>query len=376
MLAIAVVPQGLEVEASNELVALGAQGVRPLRRSVAFEADLSCFYRLHLFARLPFRLLRQVASFQCDGPKSLYRGIQSALDWERWLHPSMSFRVDVSGHSDALTHSHFTALQVKNALVDLQRNIWSDRSHIDLKKPDMCFHLHLNQSGAVLSLDGSGGSLHRRGYRAAMGLAPLKENLAAGLIRITGWDGKVPLVDPLCGSGTLLIEAVGAFMGLAPGVRRSFSFENWYDFDPVLWDKEKQRANTINQSSNRKKLPLIIGCEQKINIAKQAQANIEAAGLQNIIKIKNSNFHDLVLPNQPGFIVCNPPYGKRIGVDQNLQLLYKELGDFIKKNASGWQLWLLNGNQELSSSLGMKAARRYPISNGGIDCRWLQYQIY
>ena len=374
MQAIAVLPQGLEEEGAKELIALGAKSVRPLRRSVAFESDLACFYRVHLKARLPFRFLREIARFSCGDPNSLYFAVQSAFDWEHWLHPSLSFKVDVSGRCDGLTHSHFTALQVKNALVDLQRDLWSKRSEIDLLEPDLCFHLHLNNSGGVLSLDGSSGSLHRRGYRAAMGAAPLKENLAAGLVQICGWDGTLPLVDPLCGSGTLLIEAVSCALGLAPGLRRSFLFKNWADFDPTIWGEEKDRAKKLEERD--KKLPLIIGCEQDPEIARQARENIQAAGLTKFIKIQNSHFRELLFPNEQGLIVCNPPYGKRIGENEDLELLYKELGIFIKNNASGWQFWLLNGNRELSSSIGMKASRRFPINNGGIDCRWLKYLIH
>ena len=195
--AVAVVPQGLEAAAGDELSTLGAHAVKPGRRAVSFQADMACLYRLHLQARLPFRLLRQVARFPCQGRNDLYDGIRQALDWECWLHPSMSFRVDVTGTAPGLNHSHFTALQVKNALVDAQRDLWGERSSIDLDDPDLSLHLHLGRGEAQLSLDGSGGSLHRRGYRTAMGAAPLKENLAAGLIRLTGWDGNQPLVDPL-----------------------------------------------------------------------------------------------------------------------------------------------------------------------------------
>ncbi len=374
MQAIAVLPQGLEEEGAKELTALGAKAVRPLRRAAAFEADMACFYRLHLQARLPFRLLREIAQFPCRGPKELYSGVQSAFDWERWLHPSMSFRVDVTGSTPELSHSHFTALQVKNALVDLQRQFWHQRSDIDLDNPDLCLHLHLNREGAVLSLDGSAGSLHRRGYRAAMGIAPLKENLAAGLIRLSGWDGGVPLVDPLCGSGTLLIEAASQALGLAPGLNRSFLLEGWADFKPNLWQEEQQRAS--RRERRNKQLPTIIGCEQEPTIANQAQANVAAAGLEQTISIQSNDFRNLILPEQPGIIVCNPPYGERLGREDDLEALYQDLGRFAKERASGWQLWLLSGNPKLSGSLKMKASRRIPISNGGIDCRWLHYSIH
>ena len=373
MQAIAVLPQGLEEEGAKELNTLGAKAVRPLRRAAAFEADMACFYRLHLQARLPFRLLREIAQFPCRGPKELYLGVQSAFDWERWLHPSMSFRVDVTGSGPGLTHSHFTALQVKNALVDLQRQLWGERSDIDLQDPALCLHLHLSRDCAVLSLDGSAGSLHRRGYRAAVGAAPLKENLAAGLIRLSGWDGCVPLVDPLCGSGTLLIEAASMKLGLAPGIQRSFLLEGWADFDPQLWSEEQARAK--QRERRDQSLPVIIGCDRDPSITTQAKDNLSEAGLDHVVGIQTCDFRDLELPKEPGVMGCNPPYGIRVGQDENLTALYESLGQYAKKHASGWQLWLLNGNPSLSRSLQMKASRRIPVSNGGIECRWLNYAI-
>ncbi len=374
MQGIAVFPQGLENEGAQELAMLGASSVHPLKRCASFEADMACLYRLHLQARLPFRLLREIARFQCNSPDSLYREVQQAFVWDRWLHPSISFRVDVSGRCDGLTHTHFTALQVKNALVDLQREFWGRRSDVNLESPDICLHLHLSNAGSVLSLDGSGGSLHRRGYRAAVGIAPLKENLAAGLIRLTGWDGSVPLVDPLCGSGTYLIEAASLALGLAPGSRRSFLLEGWADFDQDLWEAEKERS--LRRAKPGKHLERIIGCEMNCEIAQQAKRNVLVAGLEKRVIIQNTHFRELLLPSTPGVMVCNPPYGKRIGREEDLDMLYEELGDFVKKNASGWQLWVLSGNQNLTRSLRMKSSRKIPVSNGGIDCRWLKYEIH
>ena len=371
--AVAVVPQGLEAAGSEELTDLGAHSVKPGRRAVSFEADMACLYRMHLQARLPFRLLRQVASFPCQGRDDLYDGIRLALDWERWLHPSMTFRVDVTGTAPGLNHSHFTALQVKNALVDAQRDLWGERSSIDLDDPDLSLHLHLGRGVAQLSLDGSGGSLHRRGYRAAMGAAPLKENLAAGLIRLTGWDGSSPLVDPCCGSGVLLIEAALAALQQAPGLERRFALEGWADFQPELWEKEVDRARQRRRRDLT--VPLLLGIEADPAIADQARANVEAAGLSGIIRISTSPFEDETLPDGPGVLVCNPPYGQRIGDEQELDALYSALGQFVRREASGWQLWLLSGNPKLTGALRLKASRRIPVSNGGIDCRWLHYDI-
>jgi putative N6-adenine-specific DNA methylase len=371
--AVAVLPQGLEAAGSEELTDLGAHSVKPGRRAVSFEADMACLYRMHLQARLPFRVLRQVASFPCQGRDDLYDGIRQALDWERWLHPSMTFRVDVTGTAPGLNHSHFTALQVKNALVDAQRDLWGERSSIDLDDPDLSLHLHLGRGVAELSLDGSGESLHRRGYRAAMGAAPLKENLAAGLIRLTGWDGISPLVDPCCGSGVLLIEAALAALQQAPGLERRFALEGWADFQPELWEKEVDRARQRRRRDLT--LPLLLGIEADPVIADQARANVEAAGLSGIIRITTSPFEDETLPDGPGVLVCNPPYGQRIGDEQELDALYSALGQFVRREASGWQLWLLSGNPKLTGALRLKASRRIPVSNGGIDCRWLYYDI-
>ncbi|WP_226398616.1 THUMP domain-containing protein [Synechococcus sp. MU1650] len=371
--AVAVLPQGLEAAGSEELTDLGAHSVKPGRRAVSFEADMACLYRMHLQARLPFRVLRQVASFPCQGRDDLYDGIRRALDWERWLHPSMTFRVDVTGTAPGLNHSHFTALQVKNALVDAQRDLWGERSSIDLDDPDLSLHLHLGRGVAQLSLDGSGGSLHRRGYRAAMGAAPLKENLAAGLIRLTGWDGRSPLVDPCCGSGVLLIEAALAALQQAPGLERRFALEGWADFQPEVWEKEVDRARQRRRRDLT--VPLLLGIEADPVIADQARANVEAAGLSGIIRISTSPFEDETLPDGPGVLVCNPPYGQRIGDEEELDGLYSALGQFVRREASGWQLWLLSGNPKLTGALRLKASRRIPVSNGGIDCRWLNYDI-
>ena len=370
---VAVLPQGLEELGAQELIALGAKDVRPLRRAAAFEADMGCLYRLHLQCRLPFRLLRELASFPCDGRDSLYYGVQDAVDWERWLHPSMTFRVDATGSAQGLNHSHYSALQVKNAIVDRQRELWGERSSVDLEEPDLHLHLHLGKGGAVLSLDGCGGSLHRRGYRAAMGAAPLKENLAAGLIHLTGWDGTTPLVDPLCGSGTLLIEAASFARKQCPGLQRSFSLEGWADFDAELWRDELERAK--RRSQQQPDLAPILGCEQDAVIAEQARSNVAAAGLDDCISIHTGDFRDLSLPTGPGVMVCNPPYGVRIGESDGLEALYSDLGQFVKRDASGWDFWLLSGNAAVTGALRMRASRRIPISNGGIDCRWLHYDV-
>jgi len=375
---IAALPPGLEPLAAAELVGLGAEEVRPLRRAVAFCCDTAGLYRIHLQARLPFRLLRELARFPCNGPEQLYAGVQRAADWDLWLPPQRSFRVEVSGTAPGLSHSHFTALQVKNALVDLQRQRWGERSSIDLAHPDLCLHLHLSAAGeAVLSLDGSAGSLHRRGWRAAVGLAPLKENLAAGLIGFTGWDGRVPLADPLCGSGTLLIEAACAALGRAPGLGRELALRHWLDFDGAIWQQETVAALALAADNLPGGAPLapVLGMERDPAVLEQARSNAEAAGMAPWLDLQPGDCRDFMPPPQPGLIVCNPPYGERLGAGEDLEALYAGLGAMAKERCSGWTLWLLSGNPELTGALRMKASRRIPVSNGGIDCRWLKYDI-
>ena len=380
---IAVVPPGLEEVAAAELRALGAEAVRPLRRAVACRTDPAGFYRLHLQARLPFRFLRELARFPCSDREGLRRGVLAAADWERWLPPEHSLRVDVSGGTASLNHSHYTALEVKNALVDQQRRRWGARSAVDLEDPDLSLHLHLRPAGsrggaeAVLSLDGGGASLHRRGYRAAMGLAPLKENLAAGLIALTGWDGRVPLCDPLCGSGTLLIEASGMALGRAPGLNRRFGLMRWPDFNPALWQREEEvaRSRERHRLVDGTPLPPVIGLEHDPEVLAQARANVTAAGLETLISLRQGDARDFVPPPRPGLLVCNPPYGARLGEGEDLEQLYADLGRMLKERCGGWTLWLLSGNPELTGALRMKASRRIPVSNGGIDCRWLRYEI-
>jgi putative N6-adenine-specific DNA methylase len=450
----AVVPPGLEEVAAAELMALGAEEVRPLRRAVACRTDLAGFYRLHLRARIPFRFLRELARFPCRGRADLHQGVQNAADWDHWLPPEASFKVEASGSLPELNHSHYTALQVKNALVDLQRQRWGSRSMVNLEDPDLALHLHLSpgrpfggggpihpgnpygggrgNSGrggggrgptgndadlgggmAILSLEGGGSSLHRRGYRPAMGLAPLKENLAAGLIALTGWDGSVPLVDPLCGSGTLLLEAAAAALGHAPGhapglrpspelgstaagngpigdtpafgptasrrsaAARSFSFERWPDFDAGLWRREVEAAAAQARPGRADGSPVapLVGIEQDPAVLAQARANAAAASLAEYIRLDSGDFRDFSPPPGPGILVCNPPYGARLGQGDDLEALYADLGRMVRERCGGWTLWLLSGNPALTGALRLKASRRIAVSNGGIDCRWLRYEI-
>ncbi len=366
-------PEGLEKSLAEEISNLGGFNINTYKRFINFECDFETFYRVHFYSRLAFRFYREIASFNCYDKQSLYAGVRDSFDWLNWLHFDKTFNVQVTGRTSSLSHTHFTALEVKNSITDLQQVVWNKRSNISLDNPDFIIHLHLNNNKAILSLQSSVESLHKRGYRPAIGNAPLKENLASGLINMTQWNGKVPLIDFMCGSGTFLIEAVNQFLGVPINIDQVYLFENWLDFRKDIYLNEKNKAK--NKIINYEKLPTIIGCEINKKVFEQANVNISLAGLENYIELINNDFLALQLTCTPGIIICNPPYGKKLGDENELICLYEQMGIFLKNNFSGWEFWLLSGNPKLTKYLKMKSSLKIPVSNGGIDCRWIKYLI-
>ena len=370
---VASAPEGLEKYLAKEISNLGGFNINTYKRFINFECDFETFYRVHFYSRLAFRFYREIASFNCYDKQSLYEGVRDSFDWLNWLHFDKTFNVQVTGRTSSLSHTHFTALEVKNSITDLQQAVWNKRSNISLDNPDFIIHLHLNNNKAILSLQSSVESLHKRGYRPAIGNAPLKENLASGLINMTQWNGKVPLIDFMCGSGTFLIEAVNQFLGVPINIDQVYLFENWLDFRKDIYLNEKNKAK--NKIINYEKLPTIIGCEINKKVFEQANVNISLAGLENYIELINNDFLALQLCCTPGIIICNPPYGKKLGDENELICLYEQMGIFLKNNFSGWEFWLLSGNPKLTKYLKMKSSLKIPVSNGGIDCRWIKYLI-
>ena len=366
-------PEGLEKSLAEEISNLGGFNINTYKRFINFECDFETFYRVHFYSRLAFRFYREIASFNCYDKQSLYAGVRDSFDWLNWLHFDKTFNVQVTGRTSSLSHTHFTALEVKNSITDLQQAVWNKRSNISLANPDFIIHLHLNNNKAILSLQSSVESLHKRGYRPAIGNAPLKENLASGLINMTQWNGKVPLIDFMCGSGTFLIEAVNQFLGVPINIDQVYLFENWLDFRKDIYLNEKNKAK--NKIINYEKLPIIIGCEINKKVFEQANVNISLAGLEDYIELINNDFLALQLSCTPGIIICNPPYGKKLGDENELICLYEQMGNFLKNNFSGWEFWLLSGNPKLTKYLKMKSSLKIPVSNGGIDCRWIKYLI-
>ncbi|TVQ16650.1 MAG: RNA methyltransferase [Leptolyngbya sp. DLM2.Bin15] len=369
----ATVARGLEDLAAQELESLGAQQVSTTFAGVGFEGDRSLLYRVNLWARLPFRILMQLTTFSCANDKALYRGIQS-IDWSQYLTPEQTLAVRATGKNPQLNHTHFSALQVKNAIVDQQRQTFGERSSVDLENPDLAVNIHIQGSRCTVSLDSSGGSLHRRGYRPAVGAAPLKETLAAALIQLSDWTPDQPFLDPLCGSGTLPIEAGLKALNIAPGLFRDrFGFEFWHDFDAELWDQLQQEAEAQELSD----LPNFIGgSDRDPDVLEQAQQNAYTCGLAHQITFQQREFADLEAPADSGVLMCNPPYGDRLGRDQDLAAFYKLMGDRFKQRFKGWTVFVLTGNLELAKCIGLRPSRRFVVYNGTIECRLLKYEMY
>ncbi|TVQ09123.1 MAG: RNA methyltransferase [Leptolyngbya sp. DLM2.Bin27] len=369
----ATVARGLEALAAAELEGLGAQNTEPGFCGVAFEGDLALLYRVNLWSRLAFRVLVKLAEVPCRDAEDLYQGIQS-IDWRPYLTPDLTFAVDATGKNPNLNHTHFTALQVKNAVVDQQRQQWGDRSTVDTQHPEVRINLHIQADTATVSLDSSGSSLHRRGYRPAVGAAPLKESLAAALVTLTGWQGDVPLIDPLCGSGTLPLEATMMALKIAPGIfREEFGCQTWPNFDGDLWDRLWQEA----EASRGTDLGVWVGgCDRDPDIIHQAQLNAQRCDLADQVKFWAADLADLEAPADSGLLLCNPPYGERLGADADLGAFYKLLGDVLKQRFKGWTAFVLSGNKELARSIGLKSAQRVPVYNGTIPCQWMKYELY
>lgn len=369
----ATVSRGLEDLAAEELMALGAQSVEPGFCGVAFEGDRALLYHVNLWARLPFRILLTIGEFPCEDSDELYQGIQ-ALDWSAYLTPDYTLAVTATGKTPRLNHTHFTAVQVKKAIVEQQHRRWGERSSVDTEAPDVRINVHLDRDRTVVSLDSSGNSLHRRGYHPAMGAAPLKESLAAALIQISGWQPDQPFLDPLCGSGTLPLEAGLKALNIAPGLfRENFGFETWPDFDAVLFDALLAKAEADQKSEL---VAPIVGCDRSLEVVLQARSNAQRCMTGHQVQFWHQDLADLEAPADSGVVVCNPPYGVRLGTDQDLGAFYKLLGTVLKTRFKGWTAFVLSGNKALSQNIGMKSSQRTPVFNGAIPCQLMKYEIY
>jgi putative N6-adenine-specific DNA methylase len=317
-------------------------------------------------------VLVQLAVFPCATPAELYAGVH-AIDWSLLITPAMTLAVDCSLRDSALTHSGFVALKTKDAVVDRIREACGSRPNVDTASPDVRINVHLHKNICTVSLDSSGEPLDRRGYRLERNEAPLRETLAAAVVALTGWDGSIPLADPMCGSGTIPIEAALVAGRVAPGLQRPFGFQRWLDYDGRLWERLLQEAG-----NGIRKLPvgLITGYDQDSRALKLASRNAAKAGFEGQLHFFHAALEAFQPEGDAGVVIINPPYGKRLGEEEELKELYCRIGDIMKQRCRGWTGYVLTGNLELAKYIGLKAARRFVLFNGAIECRLLKYELY
>lgn len=372
-------PKGIEPLLAEELRQLGAEMLKETRAGVAFEGTLAVGYRSCLWSRLASRILSPLTSFPAPTPEALYAGVQT-LSWKEHLDPNGTIAVDLTTSQSAITHSHYGALKVKDAIVDQLREAFGVRPSVDTARPDVRVNVYLLRDQATLSLDLSGESLHRRGYRAQTVQAPLKENLAAAILLRANWPAIAKqggmLVDLMCGSGTLPIEAAMIAADIAPGLAREyFGFLRWTQHDAAVWSELLEEARQ-RREIGLTHLPPIHGYDQDPLAIRAARDNIKRAGLGNLIVAQQRELSACAPETTPlGLVVANPPYGERLSPGSELPALYTELGTQFKKCFPGWRGAVFTGNPELGKVMGLRAERMHTLYNGAIECKLLHFEI-
>lgn len=365
--------KGLEAILADELKSLGLEVPEVSTGGVTFRGSRADAYRACLWLRTANRVLQPIAAFACRSPEMLY-GEVHALPWLEYVTPDMTIAVDAKVRNSQLSHSKFVALKTKDAIVDTLRTRTGRRPNVDPGSPDLRINVHLANDRCTISLDLSGDGLHRRGYRQDLTVAPLRETLAAGLIGLTGWQGETPFVDPMCGSGTLPLEAALQATRHAPGLLgRSYGFERWPDLDRKAWKEIQAQAREIAANGPAH---TILGADRDSRALQTARSNASRAGLDSAIAWQRSDFAELKPPDTPGTLLVNPPYGGRLGDAQTLLPLYRSIGDTFKQRWTGWTAWVFTGNLDLAKKIGLKASRRIVLYNGPIECRLLKYELY
>jgi putative N6-adenine-specific DNA methylase len=364
-------PRGLEALLAEELRGLGARKPESLPGGVAFEGDLRICYRANLESRLATRVLLKVGRSPYRNERDVHEGAL-AISWPDWFSEKQSIRVDVKAIRSPLQSLEFATLTIKDAVCDRFRSDRGQRPDVDTRSPDIRIQAFLDKETASFYLDTSGDALNRRGYRRDAGEAPLKENLAAGIVRLAGWNPGEPFLDPMCGSGTLAIEAAMMALAIPPGHARGFGFERLAGFDRRRWEETREQALARRQPARR--LP-IFARDRYGDELKKARANLEAAGLADCVELKQADILDTGAPADAGVMVANPPYGARLGEDAALAEFYPKLGHTLKKYYSGWRCYLFSGDTRLPRLIHLSASKRTPLFNGPLECRLYEYRM-
>ena len=360
---------GLEPVLAGELIALGAESVTPERRAVSFLGDKALLYKANFLLRTALKVLKPIAQFRVDKKEDLYNHAKD-IPWSEYLTLGKSFSIDSTVQSELFVNSMYASLKVKDAIADYFRESVGKRPSVNQEDPDIRVHLYLMGDYCEVSLDSSGESLHKRGYRMGQGEAPINEVLAAGMIMLSDWNGDRDFLDPMCGSGTLLIEAAMIAKGIPAGIyRKSFGFEKWLDFDENLFS-EIYNADYEKESSIR-----ILGSDISIQSCAIARANIKNAGLSKVIEVKTTDFLELNPPFENGIIVTNPPYGERLKA-RSITELYKSFGDVLKQKYAGYTAWIISSSEDGFKSIGLKPSRKIGLFNGALPCSFRSFELF
>ncbi len=361
---------GLEEVLAQELTQLGANNVKIGRRMVSFTGDKEMMYRANFQLHTAIRILKPIKHFRASSADDVYEAVKN-IDWSEYIERGKTFSVDSVVYSEEFRNSRFVTYKVKDAIVDQFRETTGTRPNISISNPDIRLNIHISDNQATLSLDSSGESLHRRGYRQETTEAPLNEVLAAGMILKTGWKGEKDFIDPMCGSGTLLIEAALIARNISPGVfRKEFAFEKWNDFDAELFD------NIYNDDSREREFEHhIYGYDIDMRAVNTALLNVRAAGFLKDITVKEGDFKNFKTPEKPAIMITNPPYGERISTP-NLLGTYKMIGERLKHAFTGNEAWVLSYREECFEQIGLKPSIKIPLFNGSLECEFRKYAIF
>lgn len=364
-------PRGLEKPLSDELRLIGASEIAIDDGGVHFSGGWDVCFKANLYSRTASRVLWQVFSGKYGNEKDIY-DIAYNLPWNEWFDVSMTIRVNMVGIKCPLKSLNFAGLKIKDAVCDKFRKVKGSRPDVDTHDPDILIHGFLTADDIKISLDTSGEALFKRGVRQFTNIAPIRENLAAGILMLAGWKPGIPLLDPMCGSGTFLIEAAQMSLNIAPGISRRFAFEKLKVFSKKLWEEIKIEA--VNNELEETTLP-IWGSDLYGDALKTAIINLENAGFADCVSVKQSDILDISAPAERGILVANLPYGQRMGDSDDLKQLYPQLGDILKKKFTGWNAYLLTADLEMPKSIRLQVSKRTPLFNGALECRLFEYRM-
>jgi 23S rRNA (guanine2445-N2)-methyltransferase / 23S rRNA (guanine2069-N7)-methyltransferase len=375
-------PKGLEYLLVDELKSLGATHPHEALAGVYFHGELAIGYRACLWSRLASRVFMPIAEFAVEDGDQLYEGAK-AIAWSEHFADGSTFAIDAVGSTRGVTHSQYAGLRVKDAIVDQFREVSGERPDVDTQNPDLRINLALRRGKAIVSIDLSGAPLHQRGYREGTGLAPLKENLAAAMLLRAGWPAIYAsgggLVDPLCGSGTLVIEAAMMAAGVAPGLRRErFGFAGWKGHDAALWKMQRDEAQARATEGLQQLRSVFFGFDQDARVLNEAKGNAQHAQLSGFMQFGRQSLEHLHSPHElenPGLVICNPPYGERLNVDENLGELYRLLGAKLKSEFPGWRASVITSDDALGRAIGLHAEKKYKLYNGALECTLFNYDL-